>query len=229
MALPPDHPLDKVAHLMRRFFTKVDKRNRSAMTGFLLDHFTYSTMNSWNRSYAIANKMKVHSVDLPKRVMDVAYEAVGESEMYEDLQYVLDDFSARHNHDIILGFNGRSGGYLVAYNCGVRDMGYESQCRGCGALSKRAVEAGNPFGICARCGKPQMSPLKKRVLQYYAGGGPGLGPWERGDLDDMDVATVRNLVETVQDFDKTCDEYVDAFIQWCDDNRDMLLKKEDVG
>lgn len=46
------------------FFEKVDLRSRDAMVSFLVNHFRYNTMNSWNRSTSWANNLKVYKTEL---------------------------------------------------------------------------------------------------------------------------------------------------------------------
>ena len=44
--------------------TGVDICNTKSMWNFLKNHYTYYTMNSWNRSQSIANNVKLHRLDL---------------------------------------------------------------------------------------------------------------------------------------------------------------------
>lgn len=59
---------------MKRFYKTVDMRSRKAMAEFLVGHFRYNTMNSWNRSTSYANCVKIHRLDLTANQMEQAWE-----------------------------------------------------------------------------------------------------------------------------------------------------------
>ena len=104
---------------MKNFLTKVDKRKRQEMVDYLENHFRYSTMNSWNGLHSYAHNVKVHKLDLPGRAQDVAYDAVWSDEddyfdLWENIRWLMRQFNER-NPEYKLGFNGRSGGYIVLY------------------------------------------------------------------------------------------------------------------
>lgn len=90
--------------------TGLDITNDKQMFEFLKNHFSYYTMNSWNGLKSIANNVKVFNLGL-------------DGDCYVALDLLqLDDY-ATINHMIAyweythegycVGFNGRSGGYLV--------------------------------------------------------------------------------------------------------------------
>jgi hypothetical protein len=58
------------------FYKEVDKRSREELINFLQDHPRYSVMNSWNFIKTFSNKVKVHYMDLPKDVIDRAFDLV---------------------------------------------------------------------------------------------------------------------------------------------------------
>jgi hypothetical protein len=95
----------------------VDIANTKSMWNFLHDHFQYYTMNSWNRSKSIAHNVKLYNLNL-------------EGDWWNVLRYLNDDADSgclqmfiddeiqefeRKNPYYEVGFNGRSGGYLVLY------------------------------------------------------------------------------------------------------------------
>lgn len=80
------------------------------MFNYLKSHFTYSTMNSWNRLSSIANVVKVNRLGLSGDWW-VALKLL-ESGEYETLEYMIADWAEEHpGYEVY--FNGRSGGYLV--------------------------------------------------------------------------------------------------------------------
>lgn len=93
------------------YYKKVNKKSDKDMFHFLKEHFEYWTMNSWNGLKSIANNVKIYNI----KELD-----------YDILQYLeLDDYYCINDtiemweleHEgYKVGFNGRSGGYLVLYN-----------------------------------------------------------------------------------------------------------------
>lgn len=96
------------------FYTKgVDKCNAKSMWNFLKHHYTYSTLNSWNNLQSVANNVKVYNLELDGDSWN-ALRFLEEDEYFE-VNCMLEDFHYDHK-EYDIGFNGRSGGYLVLYN-----------------------------------------------------------------------------------------------------------------
>ena len=114
---------------MKQYSKTVDMRSRKAMTDFLVGHFRYNTMNSWNQSTSYANNVKVYNLGLTKEQEEKLYAMLETSEFYTYINDMLNDFSIEHNHLWQVGFNGRSSGYLVLYQGFSRLSGYKSFCR----------------------------------------------------------------------------------------------------
>lgn len=93
--------------------TGVDITNDKQMFNFLKDHFRYATMNSWNGVYSIANNVKVHRLNLSGDCW-TALNLLNSGE-YETINWMIKDWEREHP-GYVVGFNGRSGGYLVLYN-----------------------------------------------------------------------------------------------------------------
>ncbi len=94
------------------FVKKVNRNNDREMFEFLKNHFTYDTMNSWNGLKSIANNVKVYNLKLEGdewKALDKA-----QQDNYWDINYTIEQWEREHNYEV--GFNGRSGGYLVLYN-----------------------------------------------------------------------------------------------------------------
>ena len=92
---------------------RLDKRNAKEAWQFLKDHFTYYTLNSWNLMKSIANNVKMYNLQL-----DGSY-WVARDLMIADDYYALNSMirNWQNKHPgYVVGFNGRSDGYLVLYN-----------------------------------------------------------------------------------------------------------------
>lgn len=93
--------------------TNLVKQNAKEAWQFLKDHFTYYTLNSWNLMKSIANNVKMYNLQL-----DGSY-WVARDLMIADDYYALNSLirNWQNKHPgYVVGFNGRSDGYLVLYN-----------------------------------------------------------------------------------------------------------------
>jgi hypothetical protein len=70
-------------------------------------------MNSWNGEYSIANNVKVYKLNLSGDHW-TALNLLNNGE-YDTLNWMIKDWEREHP-GYVVGFNGRSGGYLVLYN-----------------------------------------------------------------------------------------------------------------
>lgn len=96
------------------FYKKgIDITNDKQMFNFLKDHYTYYTMSSWNGHHSIANNVKVHKLNLSGDCWNAL--ALLQAEDYFTINMMIEDWEADHK-GYSVGFNGRSGGYLVLYN-----------------------------------------------------------------------------------------------------------------
>jgi hypothetical protein len=96
------------------FYVKgIDITNDKQMFNFLKDHYQYYTMNSWNGLKSIANNVKVYNLKLSGN----CYNALTflQNDDYFTINMLIEDWEAEHR-GYSVGFNGRSGGYLVLYN-----------------------------------------------------------------------------------------------------------------
>ena len=123
------------------FCKAVDKRSKQAMIEFLTVHFRYNTMNSWNRSTAYAQNIKLHHMGLTSQQMDAAYDML-QTDFWEEIRAPIENFTSEMNGNYTIGRNGRSGGYLVLYQSQYELTGHLSYCRSCGQRNfKRVCEA----------------------------------------------------------------------------------------
>lgn len=104
------------------FYKEVNITSKDEMVSFLENHFRYFTMNSWNGLTSYANNMKLHNLGLTDKQLEKAYDMLisDESEntdisLYNQMVYdVKEAFNQETGYQV--GFNGRSGGYLVLYD-----------------------------------------------------------------------------------------------------------------
>ena len=103
----------------KKFFNKTNK-NMSLRQKFdyIHNHFYYYTMNSWNKSKSLANNVKIYNLPLTTEQKDKFFELYCDENLIDELYFhintILEDFALENEFEI--AFNGRSGGYLVAYN-----------------------------------------------------------------------------------------------------------------
>jgi hypothetical protein len=96
------------------FYKKgIDITNDKQMFNFLKGHYTYSTLNSWNGLRSIANNVKIYNLKLSGDCW-TALQFLQEDD-YFIINMLIEDWEADHR-GYSVGFNGRSGGYLVLYN-----------------------------------------------------------------------------------------------------------------
>lgn len=104
---------------MQYFARDIDLDNVDAMREFLANHFRYWTMHSWNGMSSYANDVKLQNLGLTPEQLDRAWEVIDpdtDSSLFWDaVQASIDDFYAETGYTA--GFNGRSGGYIVLYEC----------------------------------------------------------------------------------------------------------------
>jgi hypothetical protein len=96
------------------FYTKgVDITKDKSMFNFIAEHPTYFTGNSWNRTRSIAHNVKLYNLGLDGDwTRALAHLESGE---YDTINFMIQDWEREHT-GYTVGFNGRSGGYLVLYN-----------------------------------------------------------------------------------------------------------------
>lgn len=191
------------------FTRKVDLRSRQAMTDFLAGHFRYSTMSSWNGLSSYANEVKVHHV-LPDELVDKAFELIEVQETHDRLADRARDFDRRHNYRWQIGWNGRSGGYLVLYSGERRLSQHKSVCIACGQRNFTSVA--DTGTRCGRCGSE--SRVDREMFDIVTNSGT-VGTDDRDELAEWTIDELRREVNLVQDFDRACDDVVDEMIYLC--------------
>jgi hypothetical protein len=96
------------------FYVKgIDITNDKQMFNFLKSHCHYYTMNSWNGLMSIANNVKIYNLKLSGNCWNAL--TFLQDDDYFTINMMIEDWEAEHK-GYSVGFNGRSGGYLVLYN-----------------------------------------------------------------------------------------------------------------
>ena len=87
---------------------------------YINEHFTYFTMNSWNRTTSIANNIKAWSLPLSREQRDKLFDILADENLsnhfYADINHTIREYIAKEKaeyNNIDVYFNGKSGGYLV--------------------------------------------------------------------------------------------------------------------
>ena len=193
---------------MTEFYRPVDLRSRAAMTAYLKNHFRYHTMNSWNRSTSYACNLKVHTLGLEHDLVMRLFDLVNLPEFYERINDLCRDFDEAHDYLWQVGFNGRSGGYLVLYQGKLEPSGYQSYCTACGQRNYRSTaETGKVCGKCHRPDRVDYKRLHMNVSTY-----PCQGTDMCEEFEDWSIYRLRDRVKLVQEFDRLCDAIVQEAI-----------------
>lgn len=100
---------------MKDFSVKVNKNSYKDMWEFLRYHYHYDTMNSWNNIRSIANNVKLYNLGLNGDYWKLL--EIFEVDDYFTINNIIEVWEIEEvNNKYRVGFNGRSGGYLVLYN-----------------------------------------------------------------------------------------------------------------
>jgi hypothetical protein len=101
------------------FYKKgIDITNAKQMFEFLSGHYMYDTLSSWNNLKSIANNVKLYNLGLDGDhwvVWTLLTDEFDRSGLQEEINWRIENWEAEHE-GYAVGFNGRSGGYLVLYS-----------------------------------------------------------------------------------------------------------------
>ena len=195
------------------FYKEVNIKKRGEMTAFLKNHFRYHTMNSWNRSTSYANNIKLYNIDKPADIdSDTWWEMLCITDWQEKLRDLLEDFGRNHNWLWQAGINGRSGGYVVLYQGGIKPSGYKSYCTHCSQKNYQAVPEGQT-GIYGKCDAKERVNFKQTHMQVFTWPGKDVDMGE--DFHNWGLFELKQRVELVQELDRLCDSIVETFIDIC--------------
>ncbi|CAG0960669.1 hypothetical protein METP2_00763 [Methanosarcinales archaeon] len=170
------------------------EQTREEMIEFLSQHFRYDTMNSWNRSTSYARNIKLHRLGLTREQENRAYEIIQADGAYDKINGIIRAFGVTNDYRYQIGFNGRSGGYLVLYQGGKKDPGYKTRCDNCGKLTWYETEQPCKMSGC----DGTLTLLKSPVFQVFTQ--PGKGMDMEKDFEDLEDDSLRNRYDLVKEF-----------------------------
>lgn len=167
-------------------------------------------MNSWNLSTAYANNVKVFNLALPKEIEDKAWDFVCD-DVESDLQNIISEliYEFREETGYDVGFNGRSGGYLVMYEAHKVLDEHKSYCPTCGQRNYQVATEGNDK--CSICGCKRMN-YSKPIYRWATYPGRSVGSDDPEFYEDFSMKQLKEEVKLVQRFDRLCDDIRDEFI-----------------
>lgn len=196
------------------FESKVDMRSKKKMIDFLVNHFRYDTMNSWNRSTAYANNMKITHLDLPHDVKDKLWDMLDVD--CDELRWSWDDLITDFERETgyTAGWNGRSGGYLVMYEFEMKPSGYKSYCTNCYQRNYQLATETNCK--CGKCGQNARRNYENPPMQKSVFPGRSIDDFDAEDFAEYDMDWLKERVKLVQRFDQLCSDIIDEAIYYAE-------------
>lgn len=161
----------------------VDICSPKSMFEFINNHFTYYTLNSWNGLQSIANNMKLYNLGLEgdwTTVLDYLYDDNDIGCIGFQIRDLVEEWEVKHP-GYSLGWNGRSGGYLVIYNHDKKN----------GTVNFRNILPEDLTGY------DNYEEFKETIKDYYG--------WNVKDM----IPELREYTELIRDFDKLCEDLRD--------------------
>lgn len=188
-------------------------RTKKDMIAYLVGHFRYDTMNSWNRTTSYAANVKIYNINFPnKEVQSRAYDLLGTENVMDDVQDIMQQFGEDHDYEWQVGFNGRSGGYIVLYQGGRKKSEHKSVCTKCG--QRNFKEASPTANVCGRCHEPAR--VNREFYEIFTKPGKGTDMGE--DFEEWDTYSLKQRVKLVMEFDRMVEQCTKAFVDFCVDN-----------
>ncbi len=187
---------------------------REEMISFLQNHFRYDTMNSWNRSTSYARNVKIYILGLTHEQEMKAFEFIETPGALEDINLILQDFDENHDHEWQVGFNGRSGGYIVLYK-GFKELDTHTKtiCNHCGIRTGYAEEMPCKVSGCSGTLKKINHPV------YRIGVYPGKGVDMDEDFEEWSDNALEDRYDLVKEFDQMVDDCIAQFKYMLDNFR----------
>lgn len=150
------------------FSKKVNLRSRADMVDFLRDHYRYDG--------GYAHPVKIHDLGLDSRQDDLAYDMLG-SDYWDELGFVIDQYTDDWGGYRTICSAGRSSGYLVFHESEYRYTEHKSRCTACGQLNFRAVLTDNDIRTASGLSTDSIYwPLAKQLVEC-------LRPYAKRNLD----------------------------------------------
>lgn len=189
------------------------KMKREEAIAFLTSHERYHVMNSWNISTSYSRCVKINRLKFPDNATrNRAFELLGVEGVMDEsgVNDVLRRFDEDHNWEWQIGFNGRSGGYLVLYQGGRKPHEYKSWCMRCGQGNCNEAEPGG--SKCGACGREKARFNQTRFRTFVSGESTDQGE----DFEEWEYSRIMERVELVKEFDAAVDEAVAEFVGFCE-------------
>ena len=209
----------------KKFYQKVNLKSKENMIKFLENHFRYDTMSSWNLSTSYANNLKLYKV-IPDTLLNKAYEIFEQGDVYHLINDLIEEWDIQNNYQYQVGFNGKSGGYLVMYKGGYKtkiifkkedfkkDNGYNGR-----------VYA-DRYGWKSYNEAEKAKLINKEIKEVFCWSGKAIDD----DFEEWDIYDLRERVKLIQSFDKLCDSIVKEFIYHCEnykiEEEEILIPKK---
>jgi hypothetical protein len=123
-------------------------------------------------------------------------------------------FAEEYNYSWQVGFNGRSGGYLVLYQGYSRALPFRSICQLCGQKNVKSVTKTGTK--CARCHSDGRVDYTVPPVERGVYSGKSIDQSE--DFEDWEMGQLRDRVELIQSFDRLCDDIVRVALDTAQNN-----------
>ena len=152
-----------------------------------------------------------------------AYDLLDVPEAFQDVRELIAEFDRKHDYQWQVGFNGRSGGYLVLYQGGKERSGYKTRCNQCGLFTWYETE--QPCHVSECGGTLELLTEEHYNVFTY----PVKGVDDNEDFSDCSLEQLEDRVRLVREFDKLCDACVRSFINFAKthavEEREILVPK----
>jgi hypothetical protein len=189
--------------------------NKQQMIAFLVSHSRYWTMSSHNLAHSYARNVKLRNLSFPSEaVRNTAYDLLNVEGSFDEsgVNDTLREFGETHDFEWQMGFNGRSGGYIVLYQGGCEFKDYAD-------FSNSAAYGGRAYSDRLRRWVTKADLKKMGLLgkQYRKVNTSTQGV----DMDEREerfaswlVPQLRERVKLVKEFDAAVDLAVKRFIEY---------------
>jgi hypothetical protein len=188
-----------------KFFEKnVNKRSKQAMVNFLVSHPRYHY-----GSNHYSNNVKVQNLGLSKTQLDAAFDIVcNEVNHWDELDYLVEDFTNEHHGEYTIGVCGRSSGYLVLNSSRYELTGHKSYCTKCHQRNFKTTEEinGNKCGKCGANARVNYTTPPKQLRINNKSVHSDV------DFEEMSMGQLRQAVNLITSFDRACDAIREEFI-----------------
>ena len=190
----------------------------------LVQHENYDTMSSWNNSKSYSRNVKVNRLNIPRNLIDVAYEICQTDYVHDDLRFIIEEFEERMNGNYTIGFNGRSGGYVVLYERCRESIQkpYITRCDKC--YKPTWYEDGHKCMVCKDGTLRKYDAPKFKLVTRTTG-----LVKDEDDLKAMDDEELLDWVDLIMEFNYTVNCMESQFIYCCQQHLENSKELEAVN